>query len=122
MPDVRVLLLEPDALQRRAIARALGDHFDVTQAPDAIRALELILDSRRFDVMVASVDAPLLEGLALIDRLRKDRNALAGRCVVVSSDPDGMRGQLRDRALEVLQGPVRIETLVEVVKRTADRS
>jgi DNA-binding response OmpR family regulator len=122
MPDVRVLLVEPDGLVRRATARALRDHFAVTQVHDAVRAMELILDEPRFDVVVTRADAPLMQGLALIDRLRADRNSLARRCLVLTRDADDMRVRLRDSSLEVLEQPARISELVDAVQRTADRS
>lgn len=122
MPDVRVLLVEPDPALRRATARALRDHFAITQAHDAVRALELIRVEERFDVVALSVDGPRLECLALLERLRVEASALARHCLVLSTDAPGLREVLHDRQVEVLEQPARIGALVEAVRRTAERS
>lgn len=122
MPDVRVLLVEHDAVMRRATARVLRDHFAVTQAHDAVRALELILVDDGFDVIVTSVASPKMDGLALLDRLRAEHHGLGHRCLVLADDADALRPRLRGRPCEVLAQPARIRDIVAAVQRAADRA
>ena len=120
MSEVRVLLVEPDGDLRRATARALRDHFEITQAHAAGRALELIREAE-FDVVIAHVETPRLEGLALIDRLRVERHRLAQHCVVLSGDVDAIGRGARERSIELLAAPARISDLVIAIRRAADR-
>lgn len=75
----RILLVEGDAAQRERYARmrAFADcGFRIeTQVPNGGDALEA-LQKERFDLLLANVQAPLIDGLALLRRLRAAGNPI----------------------------------------------
>ncbi|MDO5745677.1 MAG: response regulator transcription factor [Micrococcaceae bacterium] len=69
--DPRVLLVEDDASLASMLRELLeGEGYGVEVAPDGRRALHLGL-SRHFDVMVLDRGLPGIEGLDVLERLRK---------------------------------------------------
>ncbi len=66
----RVLVVEDDDAVRTAVDRGLGVHgFDVSSAPDAESAIEIIA-RRRPDVMIVDIGLPGMSGVELCTRLR----------------------------------------------------
>jgi DNA-binding response OmpR family regulator len=75
---LHVLLVDDDALLRRALARALRAFgWRVTEAVDGVDALRLLDDpGRRVDVLLSDVDMPQLDGIGLWSAARARRAGL----------------------------------------------
>lgn len=63
----RILLAEDEEALRGFVKRALAqDGHDVTGAPDGAEALDLLMrESGRFDLLLADVKMPVMDGIAL---------------------------------------------------------
>lgn len=88
-----MLVVDDDAPFRQALARYLGQHWEVAEADCAEEALARW---EPFDLVVTDLRMPGAGGLGLVRRLRADP-ATAGLPIVVISGDFGER--MRERAL-----------------------
>ena len=72
-----ILLVEDERVLRESVAELLGDEgYEVLQAGDGKVACEMILQ-RPVDLVISDVRMPALDGMALLDYLRKTRTHIA---------------------------------------------
>jgi diguanylate cyclase (GGDEF)-like protein len=72
MPMTRLLVIDDDVLDRKAVARALkglGDDYEMLEAPDGRTGLALALE-QSFDCILIDYNLPDMNGLQLLDQLR----------------------------------------------------
>ncbi|MEZ4412832.1 MAG: ATP-binding protein [Gemmatimonadales bacterium] len=88
LEGVRILLVDDEAALRRPIARFLARRgAAVEEAGDGIDALDRIAASQgKFDVLLADLRMPRMDGVALHAELRNRYPALADRVVFLSGD------------------------------------
>jgi two-component system response regulator DesR len=72
---VKILLAEDQAMVRGALAALLGMEpgFDITQAEDGDRALQLLRE-QRFDVLLTDIEMPGRTGLELVQWLQQQKS------------------------------------------------
>ena len=73
---MRILLAEDDATLREGLTHALQDGGHVTLAVGDGAAVDLLLATETFDLLVLDLGLPGLDGLAVLDRLRRRRQTL----------------------------------------------
>ena len=83
-PRQRILVADDNADMRRYVARLLQRDFDVETALDGQDALEQFR-RRPFDLVVADVMMPRLDGLGLLDAIRADPHAGQTPVVLLSA-------------------------------------
>lgn len=94
---MRILLAEDDPTLQRGIAQALGAAGHVTvAAADGARADEL-LATETFDLLVIDLGLPKMDGLVVIERLRRRRQSVP--VLILSA-----RDRTQDRVLGLNQG------------------
>jgi DNA-binding NtrC family response regulator len=72
MVKARILVVDDEANARQALRTILGEEgFEVAEAADGVEALEL-LRGRDFDVVLADVRMPRMDGITLISRAREE--------------------------------------------------
>lgn len=119
--DIRLLLVDDDrelvesltlALERRGVT--------VTTALDGTTALARV-EASQFDVAVVDVRMPDMDGLNLLNRLRKNDPLL--EVIVLTGHPavDDARRGLKQGAFDYLTKPQRVEDLLLHVRSAADR-
>ena len=81
---LRVLLIDDDELVLRATARMLRRELDVVTAISSDSALALFSDGQEFDVVIADLSLPGLNGVGLLERARRDWPMACGRLGVLS--------------------------------------
>ena len=118
----RVLFVDDDVNLRRALARALVQTFDITQAADGTEAIEL-LETGSYDAVVTDLSMPKLGGDGLVRWLEENQPAVARRVVVLtggSSDPAQaawLQGFDQER---VLSKPCDVGELVRAIGAAVD--
>ncbi len=114
----RVLLIEEDALLRRAMQRHLGEIFEV-HAVDSVADAIAGLPGTHVDVVVMSLPRPESFGLRLYMKLTETAPELGRNCLVVV--PPGIKAATRERLVAlgaiVLQRPVDFTTLRSICDR-----
>jgi signal transduction histidine kinase len=87
VPGKRVLVADDNADMRDYLSRLLGQRWQVETAADGEEALALLRE-QRFDLLLSDVMMPRLDGLALLQTLRRDP-ALATLPVIMLSAKAG---------------------------------
>ena len=90
--------------------------YAVDEAPDGTTALELARSSRP-DLMLVDLMMPVMDGPALIDRLRNEKLTQGIPIVVISADRDARAKGESLRADAALRKPFEIEELQGLVER-----
>jgi CheY-like chemotaxis protein len=79
----RVLIVDDEALVRRAVGRVLKDH-DLVEVGDAREALRLLEDGEVFDVILSDLIMPQMTGMEFYEELLRKRPADAHRIVFLT--------------------------------------
>ena len=100
----------------------LEKQYDVATETDGRKALETI-NNTELDLIVTDVVMPGLDGVHLVDRLRRDKKSIP--IIMMSGDPVGRKFLYAARSLGavgVLAKPFTQETLTDTVVRALDSS
>ena len=117
----RILLVEddPEAALFAVTVLAKRGQFTVTHTADPAVALQLVA-AGRWDLVFTDVEMPGMNGLDLLDALRRIAPTLP--VVVVSSHADLRTAALLRHADEFLAKPVRIDQLLATAAGLIDRA
>jgi two-component system chemotaxis response regulator CheY len=115
-----VLLVEDSSTMRSFIAAALEEEgaLQVTAVPSGFEALR-VLPQHRFDLIITDVHMPDINGLELVQFVRKSEAHAQTPVIIIStegSERDIQRG-LELGANEYLPKPFEPEALLELVRR-----
>jgi two-component system nitrogen regulation response regulator NtrX len=82
MPKARILIVDDDASIRESLQRVLKyEEYDVRLATDGPKALEALAE-RRHDLALLDIKMPGMDGLELLERIKKSHPDLV--CIMVS--------------------------------------
>lgn len=96
-PPLRILLAEDDPTLQRGLAQALNDTGHVTLSARDGAAADLLLATESFDLLVLDLGLPKMDGLVVLERLRRRRQSLP--VLILSA-----RDQTHDRVLGLDRG------------------
>jgi len=68
----RILVVDDSRAVRRYVRELLGEGYDIREAPDALRGLDLLQESPP-DLLLLDIEMPGMNGLELLSRLSPDR-------------------------------------------------
>ncbi|MBX3159744.1 MAG: response regulator [Deltaproteobacteria bacterium] len=113
----RILVVDDDALVRRAIARMLRQH-DLVCLDSARAALGLIECGDRFDVVLSDVMMPAMTGIELYEELHRRFPAQASRVVFVTGSAsvpavDEFLRTVRNAVIEKPFSPADMKPIIE---------
>ncbi|MBN2380741.1 sigma-54-dependent Fis family transcriptional regulator [candidate division WOR-3 bacterium] len=118
---IRVLLVDDEVSFLEATSAALkGRQCDVTTSVNAQQAIEH-LESRFFDVIVLDVQMPGMDGLALLKKLSDERPTLKVVMLTGHATVEMAIEAMKLGAFDFLLKPAKIEDLLKVVRRAAER-
>jgi two-component system response regulator MprA len=111
---VRILVVDDDRAVRESLRRSLSfNGYSVSLAEDGVEALNAI-SSERPDALVLDVMMPKLDGLAVVDQLRKDHAAVLAHTYLLTA---GQTAHLQELPVRGLIGkPFDIQTLLAETK------
>ncbi len=118
----RVLVVDDDPIVLRAIRRLLlgarpGWEIDMAESGDSALTL---LESKIYDVVVTDLHMPVLDGMALLRRLKAEQPSLM-RVIHSSHVESLLPGQAEELAHAVLTKPGRPDELVVVLEWAIDQ-
>ncbi|MCP3140009.1 response regulator [Pyxidicoccus xibeiensis] len=109
-----VLLVEDDPDLRGAMAEALRDEgHEVVLALDGEEGLRLLTALETPCLVLIDLETPLVRGSVLVERLRADARFNRTRVVGLTGDPQ----PVPPGVAALLRKPVRLETLLTMVRR-----
>jgi len=113
----RILLADDDAAARNLVQRALaGDGHAVTCTQDGAEALEQLQSSSQFDVLIADVQMPGVDGIALAEKSFELRPKL--RVILISGFADELdrAEHLKSKVARVVAKPITLEGIRAAVR------
>lgn len=87
LPQHRLLVVESDELLRHSISVMLASHFDFIVRRTGRDAL-ICLDEEKPDLVLCDWDLPDMNGMQLVEAVRRHSGVHAPPTVVMASDPD----------------------------------
>ena len=118
----KILVIDDESFITDVISKMLENQYDVVTETDARKALETI-NNTELDLIVTDVVMPGLDGVQLVDRIRRDRKSIP--IIMMSGNPVGRKFLYAAHGLGatgVLTKPFTQETLTDTVARALDSS
>jgi CheY-like chemotaxis protein len=114
----RILVVEDDDQVRGFLGTLLEDQgYEVTGAANGLEAVDQ-LARKRFALVVTDVDMPALSGLDLVKRMRELTPGTPA--IVLSADAERRSDALAAGAVAFLEKPVKIGTLLGVIRQSIE--
>lgn len=119
MASINILVVEDSPTMRQLIVFALKRLKDVfvTEASDGVDGLKK-LSGQKFDLMIADINMPIMDGLKLVSLVRQDSKYKSMPIIIVTTEgaeEDKKRG-LTLGANAYLTKPVQTTQLISTVK------
>jgi signal transduction histidine kinase len=120
----RVLLVDDEAIMRRAVQRAIGPLHDVTTVASGHEALELIAGGVRFDVIFCDLTMPGMTGIELFATITDVAPEQAGAIAFLTGGAfsEGSRAFLESLPNPILEKPFEPAQLLALIADHAARA
>lgn len=117
-PGEWLLVVEDDEYLREEIMRVLIRHtsYQADAAASGEAALGMAA-AKRYDVLITDVRMPGIDGIELLDRLKKDQPALASIVITAFADEEATIRALRLGANDYIRKPFSIRDLINAIDR-----
>lgn len=119
LPKKRVLVMDDDRLVRAAFVRGLSRHYDLVEASSGEEALEVLgAAAEPFDVIVADLTLPGMDGVRFFELLSQQFPHLVDRVLFVTGGSTNQRAEyfVRKTRNEVLFKPVLSDRLRQAIE------
>ncbi|MBL1218541.1 MAG: sigma-54-dependent Fis family transcriptional regulator [Planctomycetes bacterium] len=115
-----ILIAEDEQVLRESLAELLADEgFEVTQAANGSEAYQAALESP-YDLVLSDIRMPEMDGLDLLDRLRKAAPETPVVMLTAYGTVDSAVKAMQSGAADYLLKPVQFEDLLAKVKRSLE--
>jgi DNA-binding response OmpR family regulator len=116
-PLRRALVAEDDADMRELVAAALRtERFDVDEVEDGRAMCLVTIRADRYDLVVSDVRLPMVDGLTVIENLRRREPGV--RVILMTAFPDdGVRARAGRVGALLMDKPFRIDELRAAARR-----
>ena len=120
MSEPRVLLVDDDPFVTRSLAEILGrEGFQVATASDGLEAAAAVRD-RPFEVVIADVNLPKLDGVSLLREIRRGDSATAVVLVTGFGTVEAAVSAMREGAFDFLAKPLVDDVVLLTVRRAIE--
>lgn len=109
-----ILIVDDDELFRSEFKDAM-DEYEVIEAADGLKALEILKKPNMIDLVVLDVIMPGMRGTEVLKELKKLRPDLTVIMLTGHSSKDVAIDSLKGRADEYVEKPVEVEKLKELI-------
>jgi CheY-like chemotaxis protein len=118
-PPRRLLIVDDDpSIHELILAMLVGARWEVDSASHGEEALAL-LQIRPFDVVLADILMPGMDGLALLGQLRARHPDIPVVMMTVKNTPEHVLGSLRREAAAYISKPFSRDTLLSTIQNTS---
>jgi two-component system, chemotaxis family, chemotaxis protein CheY len=122
MKDFSCLVVEDSPMMRQLIIFALTriKNIAVTEVDDGVMALKQLANAR-FDLVITDINMPIMDGLKLVQRIRKDKTHKDVPIIIItteSSNEDKQRAMALGASAYItkpIQAPLVISTVKELL-------
>jgi two-component system chemotaxis response regulator CheY len=107
-----ILVVEDDEQARAALARGLSPEYDVTVAANGVEGLRAA-SVRRFDAIIADIAMPEMDGIAMVEAIRRSRpdDAVPVLFLTAETSPERVTDGFAAGATAYLVKPVDLDVL-----------
>ena len=111
------ILVVDDELSMREFLKILleKEGYDVSTAPDAANAIELIND-QNFDLVISDIKMPGMGGLTLLEKIKEINNTLPVIMVTAFASPDNAVTAMRSGAFDYITKPFKVDEIIKIIK------
>jgi CheY-like chemotaxis protein len=115
----RVLLIDDEPVVVRVIEHVLKRVCEVESVTDGVTALQRLRDGHPFALVLCDLNLPRLDGLRLLELIRREMPALAERFVILTGGTTTLAGgaQLALAGVPVMEKPFHAKELIAMVRR-----
>jgi two-component system OmpR family response regulator len=118
----RILVVDDESGVRGLICEALRlSNYETQEAEDGLQALAF-LRKEKFDLIILDINMPKLDGLLLLEKIRKEEMSIPALLLSARSDKEDINQGLRVGADDYMTKPFSIEELVLRIKAILRRS
>jgi signal transduction histidine kinase len=116
-PLPRILIVDDEAAQMRALCDTLGDHgYDTHGFTDGASALEA-LGQARFDLLLADLMMPGIDGIALLEAAKQRDPDLVGIIMTGEGTITSAVAAMKTGALDYILKPFKLSVILPVLAR-----
>lgn len=114
--DLEVLLSQ---YFRRQIRKG---EYDFVFAHNGLEALQMLLDTPDFDIILSDINMPEMDGLTLLARINELKNP-AMKCIMVSAygDMDNIRSAMNKGAFDFATKPIDLDDLSHTIEKAIEQ-
>jgi two-component system sensor histidine kinase/response regulator len=113
----RILIVDDEVAQMEALCRTLEDHGYDTRGFSSPRNALAAARSERFDLVLADLMMPEMDGIALLRALREVDGDLVGIIMTGEGSIDTAVEAMKSGALDYIQKPFRLSIILPVLAR-----
>ncbi|MBI4965852.1 MAG: sigma-54-dependent Fis family transcriptional regulator [Desulfomonile tiedjei] len=119
----RLLIVDDEVDMLRLLKRSLSTDLncEIETAPDAYRALSL-LEGNSFDVILADVRMPGMDGMEFLDRIKRDYHGLTVVMMTAYGTIDLAVQAIKQGAYDFITKPFEHDKLVHMLDKAIERS
>jgi len=114
----RILVVEDEPTLRAYVMYTLTESYDIDTVEDG-RAAMLKLEKEDFDLVVADIAMPRMDGIVLADWMKKKKPRV--RCILITAFSGKYVQEARKLGVPVLRKPFRGQELIDEVERQLSR-